>query len=68
MHKSFVLLPVHDDVYNVSLVQQCCSLEQLFGTNHLQLCLGNPSEAPSIVNKAKTDILAKDWEHTVTLT
>ena len=54
-----------DDVYNVSLVQQCRSLEQLFGTNHLQLCLGNPSEARSIVNKAKTDILAKDWELTV---
>ena len=54
-----------DDVYNVSLVQQCRSLEQLFGTNFLQLCLGNPSEACSIVNKAKTDILAKDWEHTV---
>ena len=24
-----------------------------------------PSEARSIVNKAKTDILAKEWEHTV---
>ena len=53
------------DVYEVSLVQQCHSLEQLIGTNYLQLCLRNPSEACSIIKEAKTDILAKDWECTV---
>ena len=57
-----------EDVYKVSLVQQCHSFGQLFGTNYLQLCLGNPSEACSIINKAKIGILAKDWEHTVNQT
>ena len=54
-----------DDVYKVSLVQQCRSLEQLFGTNYLQQCLSNPSEACLIVREAKVNILEKDWEHTI---
>ena len=33
--------------------------------NYLQLCLRNPSDACSIIHNAKTDILAKDWEHTI---
>ena len=57
--------PACDDVYKVSLVQQCHSLEQLFGTHYLQLCLRNPSDACSIIHNAKTDILAKDLEHTI---
>ena len=40
------------------LVQQCHSLELLIGTNYLQLCLRNPSEACLIIKEAKTDILA----------
>ena len=28
-------------------------------------CLRNPSDACSIIHNAKTDILAKDWEHTI---
>ena len=55
----------YDDVYEVSLVQQCHSLEQLFGTHYLHLCLRNPLDACSIIHNAKTDILAKDWEHTI---
>ena len=42
-----------EDVYRVSLVQQCHSLEQHTGTNYLQLCLRNPIDASSIVRDAK---------------
>ena len=54
-----------DDVYEVSLIQQCRSLEQQIGTGYLQLCLENPTDAYSIVHDAKEDILAKDWICTV---
>ena len=54
-----------EDVYNVSLVQQCRSLEQHIGTNYLQLCLRNPIDASSIVRDAKEEVLRKDWMHTV---
>ena len=50
-----------EDVYEISLVQQCRFLEQQFGTSYLQLCLENPSHACSIVRDAKEDILEKDW-------
>jgi hypothetical protein len=54
-----------DDVYEISLIQQCCSLEQKIGTGYLQLCLENPTDEYSIVCDAKEDILAKDWICTV---
>ena len=54
-----------EDVYNVSLVQQCRSLEQHIGTNYLQLCLTNPIDAPSIVRDAREEVLRKDWMYTV---
>ena len=54
-----------DDVYEISLVQQCRFLESFFGTNFLQLCLHNPPDALSIVHDAKQDILASDWEGTL---
>ena len=54
-----------DDVYEISLVQQCHFLEQQIGTSYLQQCLENPSEAHSIVCDAKETILEKDWIHTL---
>lgn len=47
----------YDVVYEVSLVHQCRPLEQLIGTNYLQLCLENPAEACPIICEAKADIL-----------
>ena len=55
---------VYGDVY---IIQQYHSLEQQIGTNHLQHCLHDPASAYSIVQEAKTDIDAKDWEHTPSL-
>ena len=46
-------------------MQQCHFLEQHIGTNYLQLCLKDPSNARSIVREAKKDILSKDWFSTL---
>ena len=54
-----------EDVYEISIVQQCHFLEQHIGTNYLQLCLKDPSNARSIVREAKKDILSKDWFSTL---
>ena len=47
------------NVYEISLVQQCRSLELQFGTNFLRECLDNPSEAPVVIQVAKADILVR---------
>ena len=52
---------VSEDVYEISLVQQCRFLEQQYGPSYLQLCLENPSQACSIVHDAKEGIFEKDW-------
>ena len=54
-----------DDIYDISIVQQCRLLEQGIGTNYLQLCLEDPLTARSIVCEAKRDILSRDWASTL---
>ena len=54
-----------EDVYEISIVQQCHFLEQHIGTNYLQLCLKDPPNARSIVREAKKYILSKDWISTL---
>ena len=45
---------------DVSLVQQCRSLEFYFGTNHLQSLLQNPDAALAILKAAKRHTYYKD--------
>lgn len=45
-----------NDVYEISIVQQCRSLEQHLGTNHLGECLANAAFA---IREATSDILKK---------
>ena len=40
-----------EDVYSISVVQQCRSLESYFGTNHLQSLLQNPDAALATLRK-----------------
>ena len=54
-----------DDIYDISIVQQCRLLEQGIGTNYLQLCLEDPLTTSSIVCEAKRDILSWDWASTL---
>ena len=49
-----------DNVYEISLVQQCRLLEQHFDTNYLGVCLENSTDAAGAIQEAKTDILRKD--------
>ena len=47
-----------EDVYNVSLIQQRCSLEQHLGCNHVQLYIHDPSVAHLTIQDAKNEIIA----------
>ena len=46
-------------------MQQCHLLEQHFDMNYLGVCLENSTDAARAIQEAKTDILRKDWNHTV---
>jgi len=54
-----------EDIYNISLIQQCHTLEHLVGTNHLQSFLQD--FATITLSDIKKDILDKDWKHTLHL-
>ena len=54
-----------DNVYEISLVQQCRLLEQYFDTNYLGVCLENSTDAARAIQEAKSVILRKDWNCTV---
>ena len=52
-----------EDVYSISLVQQCRILESTLGTNVVTECLKNPDASSSIVNTWKTQLLKRDFEY-----
>ena len=54
-----------DNVYEISLVQQCRLLEQHFDMNYLGVCLENSTDAVRAIQEAKSVILRKDWNRTV---
>ena len=53
-----------DDVYNITLVQQCRDLKAAYGTDFLHQCLLSPESAHSIVSEAKNTLLTLDWSLT----
>ena len=52
-----------EDIYSISLVQQCRMLESTLGTNVVTECLKNPDAASSIVNTWKKQLLKRDFEY-----
>ena len=55
-----------DNVYNISLVQQCLWLEcTLHIESIVQQCLTDPDSATSLVKSARTSIIRQDWANTV---
>jgi len=58
---------VAEDVYNVSLIQQCRSLEQHLGCNYVQLGLQDSSVAHLTIQDAKNEIISSEWKHTLSL-
>jgi len=54
-----------EDIYNISLIQQCRTLEHLIGTNHLQSFLQDTGTIN--LSDIKKDILDKDWKRTLHL-
>jgi len=54
-----------EDIYNISLIQQCRTLEHLVGTNHLQSFLQDI--AMINLSDIRKDILDKDWKCTLHL-
>ena len=56
-----------EDLYSISLIHQCRSIEHHFGTNYLQSFLQNPDAALTTLKVAKKHILNKDWKLTLSL-
>ena len=55
-----------DNIYSISLVQQCEWLQCELGTEPiLQKCLADPVNAPSITKGAKNIILHQDWANII---
>ena len=55
-----------ENVYNISLVDQCNSLQNDLGVDSvLQQCLAEPTIASAIVRSEKTRILEQDWATTL---
>ena len=54
------------DVYNVSIIQQCCMLEASLGTSVLERCLNEPCEASAIVAEQKSILSNKDFQLLIT--
>jgi len=54
-----------EDIYNISLIQQCRTLEHLIGTNHLLSFLQD--FATITLSDIKKYILDKDWKRTLHL-
>ena len=52
-----------EDVYSISLVQQCRMLESTLGTNVVTEYFKNPDAASSIVNTWKKQLLKRDFEY-----
>ena len=57
-----------ENVYGISLVQQCLWLEHTLNTPPIvHQCLTNPDSAISLVNENRNNILRQDWANTVKL-
>ena len=57
-----------ENVYGISLVQQCLWLEHTLNTPPIvHQCLTNPDSAISLVNENRNNILRQDWADTVKL-
>ena len=57
----FISLAI-EDIYNISVVQQCEMLEATLATNIMDQCLSNPNNAPEIVQINKKLLLKRDYE------
>ena len=53
---------VIEDIYQISIVQQCKLLEVSLGTSVLARCLSDPLNAPRIVKEHRSIILKQDFE------
>ena len=56
----FISLAI-EDIYNISVVQQCKMLEATLATNIMDQCLSNPNNAPEIVQINKKLLLKRDY-------
>ena len=52
-----------DDIYDISIIQQCRMLESELDTCVLAKCLSDPENAPNIVKKSKEYILRSDFRN-----
>ena len=57
----FISLAI-EDIYNISVVQQCIMLEATLATNIMDQCLSNPNNVPEIVQTNKKLLLKRDYE------
>ena len=57
----FISLAI-EDIYNISVVQQCKMLEATLATDIVDQCLSNPNNAPEIVRINKKLLLKRDYE------
>ena len=57
----FISLAI-DDVYNISIIQQCKMLEASLATDVVDQCLTTPDCAPKIVRDNKEPLLKRDYE------
>ena len=56
-----------ENLFDISLVQQCKELELLFGTDVLEQCLLSPDEAVSIIQHAMSQLIEADWSRSLHL-
>ena len=52
-----------DDIYDISIIQQCRMLESELDTCVLAKCLSDPENAPNIVKKSKEYIFRSDFRN-----
>ena len=57
----FISLAI-DDVYNITIIQQCKMLEASLATDVVDQCLTTPDYAPKIVRDNKEPLLKRDYE------
>ena len=57
----FISLAI-DDVYNITIIQQCKMLEASLATDVVDQCLATPDYAPKIVRDNKEPLLKRDYE------
>ena len=60
----FISLAI-EDIYNISVVQQCEMLEATLATNIMDQCLSNPNNATEVVQINKKLLLKRDYEQSL---